>query len=76
MLLGKDPSSKELGPLPYDKPDIAFAYAKHIWDQGEKANSLNLLCHLVENCLKQAQVVALAESGNYNQPELMQLKAK
>ncbi|CAH1772250.1 unnamed protein product [Owenia fusiformis] len=58
MLLGMDPQQEPDTPIPTTNPHITFAYTKHMWKSGQKAEALTKLQYFVESSL-QPQVMQL-----------------
>lgn len=53
MLLTKDPSENPDAPLPIDKPQVSFAYTKHLWMAGEHDRAYKQLDRFVNTFIVQ-----------------------
>lgn len=49
MLLGTNPNLSPDQQLPYNQPQVTFAYTKHMWMAGQRVAAFNQLHNFVQN---------------------------
>lgn len=75
MLLGVDPTLQSDMPLPTARPQVTFAYIKHMWKSNQKENAFRQLHHFVQTALH-PQNLHLLSPEDQQKTELYKLLAK